>query len=56
MCERRKKYTRGFDSDRSDTNIEGDLRYLEFEEDNVQHQLEAFQNVLEIKLIEMVGN
>lgn len=54
--ERMKKYTRGFDSDRSDANIEGDLAYAEFEEDNPQHQLESFQNVLELKLIEMVGD
>jgi hypothetical protein len=54
--ERMKKYTRGFDSDRSDVNIEGDIAYMDFEEDNVQHQLESFQNVLELKLIEMVGD
>ena len=35
--EKKKKYTRGFDSDHSDVNLEGDIALQEFEEDNLQH-------------------
>ena len=34
LSEKRKKYNRGFDSDRSDVNIEGDIKHMQFEEDN----------------------